>query len=117
MEWINYKGYSLRAPKGFLDSEMAVSGSCGPGTGFKEKIIPDSILGVSIKPACAIHDYCYKIFDTEEEKIDSDLELFANAIRIINQKSKSKILSFFRSMIVSIYFLAVFYGGDKAFKY
>ena len=115
LEWIVYHTYSLRAPSGFLEWVKNNDCGCGPGK-FGNRIVPNSILGISIKEACCIHDMMYRMCNNENEKILADLELFGNGVRIINQKSKNKFTSFLRAIIISWYFLAVFYGGGSAFK-
>lgn len=113
-EWINYKGYRLEAPKGFLDSDIKDTGKCGPGQ-VGGMLIPDKILGLSINLVCSIHDYCYEKGENEQDQVDSDIKLFANGFRVIKQSSKYKFISFLRSIILSWYFLAVAYGGEKYF--
>lgn len=115
MKWINYNGCNLRCKEGFLTWKRHNKCGCGPGE-LGNRIVPDSILGVSIKIACCIHDHIYRTSSTESNKILADLELFGNSIRIINQKSKNKFMSFLRAVIISWYFLAVFYGGGYAYS-
>ena len=112
-EWTTYKGYRLRAPEEFDPSQIV--GGCGPGK-WGNRLIPNSILGVDISPACDIHDFCYLIGKTEEERDQSDIELFANSYRIIKQKSKNKLMSFLRAVILTWYFLAVAYGGESVYE-
>ena len=39
--------------------ELALIGNgCGPG-GFLNKIIPDKILGIDLRPVCSAHDFSY----------------------------------------------------------
>lgn len=111
-QWITYKGYRLRAPEGFDPSEIV--GGCGPGK-FGDRLVPNKILGVDIGPACDSHDMAYLLGETEEERIQADIELFANGFRIIKQASKYKIMSFLRAAILTWYFLAVAYGGEQAY--
>jgi hypothetical protein len=79
-----------------------------------EQLVPDSILGLRIRMACAIHDYSYYIGSTEQDKTDADIELFANGFRIIKQRS-NKFTGLLRSAILSRYFLACAYGGSSSF--
>ncbi len=111
-KWAVYKNYKLRTLEEFDSSEIV--GGCGPGE-WGDPLVPDSILGVDISPACDIHDYAYLIGETEEEKTNADIELFANGFRIIKQKSKNKFTSFLRAIILSWYFLAVAYGGQSSY--
>ena len=112
-EWITIKDYRLRAPEGFLESGFLDRG-CGPGE-FGDKLVPDSILGLSIQTACAIHDHAYNMGEIEEEKTNADIELFANGFRIIKQSS-NKLTMMPRAIILTTYFLAVVYGGNSSFN-
>jgi hypothetical protein len=112
-EWIDVEVYRLRAPEGFLESKFLNRG-CGPGE-FGDKLVPDSILGLSLQICCAIHDYSYSIGETKEEKTNADIELFANGFRIIKQGS-NKLTMLPRAIILTVYFLAVVYGGNSAFN-
>ncbi len=103
--------YRLRVPTDSIPFGFLKDGRCGPGTGIWEKAIPEKILGISITLACKIHDYCYHILETEEEKVTSDLELFANAFRIIYQESRNMFMVVVRSAILWIYFVAVMTAG------
>jgi len=110
--WITYKNYRLRAPQDFDSSKIV--GGCGPGE-WGNEFIPDSILGVAISPACDIHDYCYYLTGgTEEERTNADIELFANAFRILKQRSR-KIPLFFRCVVLGLYFMACVYGGGVTY--
>lgn len=112
-EWINFEGYKLRAPVGFLESKQAEIGRCGPGK-LGGRLVPDKILGLSIRPACKIHDYTYQVGETQEDKDNSDIELFANGFRIIKQRS-NWIMVGLRSLILHIYFMACIYGGNLVY--
>ncbi len=111
-QWITYKDYRLRAPEGFDPSQVV--GGCGPGK-WGDRIVPDSILGVDIGPACDIHDYCYLIGETEEERTNADIELFSNGFRILKQRS-SKIMLAPRTFILGIYFTSCVYGGESVYE-
>jgi hypothetical protein len=114
MEWITYHRYKLRAAKDFFDWLEENECGCGPGE-FGNKLVPDKILGLSITEACCIHDHMYSIGQTEEEKTTADIELYANGMRIIKQKSNWLTLMP-RAFILTIYMLACMYGGNSAFN-
>lgn len=110
-QWIDIDGYRLRAPKGFLDSSLAKTGKCGPNNGsLVELVIPETILGLRVTPACKIHDYCYAIATDTEEKETADVEFFLNGYRVIKQKSNI-CLRFPRAVIMTWFMLAVLFGG------
>ena len=56
-------GIPLLAPTGIdLPSNLEdFPPSCGPGDGIGELIVPDSLLGLCITPACWIHDQCWSM--------------------------------------------------------
>ena len=56
----------------------------GCGSGWNEKLVPDTIYGLSIKEACCPHDHRYGIGGTQEDKDIADLELLENTLEIIN---------------------------------
>jgi len=68
--------------------ENEIGNGCGPG-GWKNKVIPDSILGVNIKPACMIHDVDYKLGETIEDKEVADRTFRNNMIRLIQAKKRA----------------------------
>lgn len=56
---------------------------CGCGT-ERSKAVPDTVYGLSIKPACCIHDYDYSVGKTDQDKIDADYRFLRNMLAIIN---------------------------------
>jgi len=109
----------LSAPNSFLASDEAtlamITGGCGPGK-FGDALVPDTMYGLSIKLACAIHDYEYYIGKTNEDKRIADLNFLGNMMIIINKKTSTpwmKLLRYHRAMT---YYTAVAEGGDSFFK-
>ena len=92
----------------------AVVGGCGPG-GFGDILVPDTMYGLSVKPACAIHDWMYAFGETDQDKIDADEVFQNNMLRIIDIKSKSRILRFARRFRSLWYFFSVKFFGGPAF--
>lgn len=60
MRWSDAEG--LWAPRSFWDTDPeyreAVVNGCGP-RGWKEKLVPDSMWGLSVRIVCNIHDWMY----------------------------------------------------------
>lgn len=56
----------------------------GCGSGWNEKLVPDTVYGLSIKEACCPHDFSYEFGGTQEDKDIADLELLENTLEIIN---------------------------------
>ena len=70
---------TLYAPAGY--SPKADCNGCG--TGWNTRLVPDTIYGVSITPACCIHDYMYSVGKTIEDKCTADRVFLNNMLRII----------------------------------
>ena len=111
--------YNLSGPEWALDGGIFIGhirerigsdGGCGPGN-FGDRLVPDSILGVNIKPACYLHDCRYSEADTPEKKYEGDVELFTNSAKIIHIESANKFTKWIRMRIVFHYFAAVDIGG------
>ncbi|MHC4184133.1 MAG: hypothetical protein ACYSR0_12370, partial [Planctomycetota bacterium] len=58
----------LFAPPGYWETDKKIRDSwgCGPG-GLGDYLVPDTILGLSVKPACQIHDYYYRHWQDSSE--------------------------------------------------
>lgn len=115
----NYHGYNLRAIEEFWNltpiQVSEIAHGCGPGSGWKEKIIPDTILGICITPACNIHDVEYHFGDTHEDKEEADLNLIHNALLINNKDSKFWLFKSIRRKLILSYYEAVSDFGALAF--
>jgi len=60
--------------------------SNGCGSGWSAKIIPNTIYGVDIKPACRLHDWSYQAGATIQHKEQADREFLNNMLRLVNAK-------------------------------
>ena len=74
----------LFAPESYWNDPRVeeVVGGCGPG-GFGDWLIPDTLWGLSVKESCRIHDWCYFIGKTEEDKREADGVFLNNMLRQI----------------------------------
>jgi len=113
--------YGLDGPLWAFDTDIPIDqirallgsdGGCGPGK-FGDWLVPDSILGVSIKPACYVHDCMYHDAKTADERYEADERLFTNAGHIIRAESNwfTRII---RRRILLVYFDAVDLGGASS---
>ena len=90
---------------------------CGPGRGVLEKLVPETVYLLTITPACAIHDFMYKIGETDQDKVDADDVFLNNMIRIIEANTTNKQILCLRLRRVRIYYMAVkFFGGPAFWK-
>lgn len=87
-------------------------GGCGPG-GFGDKLVPDKILWLSVKPSCQIHDWCYHYGETLADKEMADRIFLNNMLRQIwPAKSRWRIP---RMLLAYGYYKAVKCFGARAF--
>ena len=100
-----------RTPKGLREE---ITGGCGPG-GIGDMLIPDTIWGLSVKPACAIHDWMYHFGDTDQHKTQADRVFLNNMLRIIKNKTKWKWLARLRIRRAKTYYFFVKHCGGPAF--
>ena len=80
--------------RSMLDILDATNG-CGR-EGFEDRIVPDSIWGLDISPACRVHDWMYIEADSLEEENYADAIFGANLISMIQQKTKNPALKWLR---------------------
>ena len=107
-------GYLL-APIDFwnLPDEKRESYGCGPGK-LGDLLVPDTFYGLSIKQACEIHDYCYEIGETLDDKTFADILFLVNTLAIIEHRS-GKLLKIPRTYRAITYYIAVRDAGKSAF--
>ena len=103
-------GYKLAAPSSFWaflgqDMSAAVNG-CGPG-GTGDFLVPDTAYGLSLKPACKIHDWMYTIYNDEAGFKLANQVFLDNMIRINNSASKHVWLKWVRMRRILKYYRAV----------
>lgn len=59
---------------------------CGPA-GWKGLLVPDNLLGASIKTPCDIHDHRYLVGQTEDDRLVADLEFQTNMLIVVETAS------------------------------
>jgi hypothetical protein len=88
---------------------------CGPGRGVLERIVPETVYGLCITPACAIHDFMYSVGEDDYDKIDADDVFLNNMVRIIEAHTTSKILLCLRLRRAKTFYQMVKIFGGPAF--
>ncbi|MBT0664757.1 hypothetical protein KI809_10640 [Geobacter pelophilus] len=77
----------LYAPDSYVAASAAVRcqvvNGCGPG-GWKVDLIPDTMWGLSVAPACDIHDWMYATGQTIADKDEADRTFLNNVLRLID---------------------------------
>jgi len=69
-----------------MEQIYARTNGCGR-EGLEGRLIPDTIWGLDISPACNVHDIMYQMADTREEENYADAIFGANLISLIQQKT------------------------------
>ena len=87
---------------------------CGPRNIIGD-LVPDSVWGLSITEGCNIHDYMYRIGETEADKDEADKVFLNNMIRIVEARTRCRLLKRLRLWRVQIYYHAVANFGGPAF--
>jgi hypothetical protein len=79
----------LYAPEEFWSlSDVARADICnGCGAKGTAWLIPDTMYGLNVSPACDIHDYMYMVGHTEADREEADRVFLNNMLRIINAGS------------------------------
>ena len=113
----------LYAPKEYWNTPDEIldkiTGGCGPG-GWGDFLVPDNIdfpwpWGLSIRPACRIHDWYYGRFHTLDKKEEADRVFLNNMVRIIEAKTKFHVIKWRRKKRAWLYYTAVKRFGAPAF--
>lgn len=111
--------YKLNAPEEYWMinieglANIIGKGGCGPGkTG--DKVVPDTVWFLSIRPACAIHDFEYSIMMNEKDREKADGNFLLNMMKLINKQTKFFLLRMLRRRRALKYYEAVrAFGGKK----
>lgn len=117
----NARGVAIKlvSPLGFIDENLVVEDYdtyCGAGKGFGDIIIPDTMWGLNISPACAIHDEMWKVAPPTWEAFHASNSIFLrNIISLIVSQSKSKFLKRLRLYRAVTYYNAVDSVGQNIF--
>lgn len=95
-----------------------ITGGCGPRSSGNFGIL-DKILGLSIKPACGIHDFEYGVGGTEADRAAADNRFLCNMLKIINKEPGFALFRMYRRYRAVTYYNAVvemgasFFGEDN----
>ena len=90
-------------------------GGCGAGDGLGDRLVPDTMWGLSVQPACEIHDWMYAKGRSIEDKKQADGVFLDNLLRIIDAGTSSWVLRKLRRRRARTYYLSVKYFGGPAF--
>lgn len=110
---VKVNGITLYAPEGYEPPNGEVPDCCGAGRGLGEALVPETMWGLRISPACHIHDFSWEVADREDFTFTNFLFL-ANLLILIWHGS-SKLMYWLRSYRAMTYFNAVQVVGRAGF--
>lgn len=87
---------------------------CGP-KGVVGKLIPDSLLGVSVQEACNLHDDRYHQGGTSEKRWRADRNFLEDMLSAIEKEKGSRLIGQARKMGAYIYYYSVRIFGHFLF--
>ncbi len=87
---------------------------CGP-KGVVGKLIPDSLLGVSVHEACNLHDERYHQGGTSEERWRADQKFLGDMLSAIEKEKGSGLIDQARKLVAYIYYYSVRIFGHFLF--
>ena len=112
------RNVSLYAPPAFITATATVrelvTNGCGPG-GWKVDLVPDTIYGLDVSPACNIHDWMYAAGQNVADKDAADRVMLNNMLRLIAAAAGPAWLGWLRRRRAQKYYLAVATFGGPAF--
>jgi len=97
----------------YPDTYIPDSECNGCGSGWNEALVPDSIYGLDISPACCVHDFMYAVASTTREQAD-DIFL-SNLLDIIEAFDKWWYPTWLARHRAVTYYDAVRRSGGKYF--
>ena len=110
----------LLAPSSFWKAHQRTRdkrcNGCGT-SGWKGKLVPDTIVGCCVTPACNIHDWMYHEGGLEADKVNADKLFRKNMIDIIMASSRWALIKYFGRQRVWLYYRVVKAMGGLYFKY
>jgi hypothetical protein len=97
------------------------NGKCGPGQKMGDWLVPDTVYGLSIHPACAIHDYEYAMISSPTDRYKADGNFLMNMMTLVDKNTSrmflfGTVLRALRHRRVMKYYEAVRIGGGRFLK-
>lgn len=97
------------------DAQRAdICNGCGT-KGLVGALVPDTIYGLCVTPACNIHDFMYALGSSVEDKAAADRVFFNNLLRLIDAGTRFGWLKKLRALRAHTYYEAVHLFGGPAF--
>ena len=110
--------FVLYAPPSYIaarpEVRRLVVNGCGPA-GWKGELVPNTLYGLNVAPACDIHDWMYVAGETIADKHEADRVFLNNLLRLIEAAGGPGWLRWLRRRRARIYYEAVRLFGGPAF--
>jgi hypothetical protein len=113
-----FAAVSLYAPQSYIDASPEVRAQVvnGCGTeGWKGELVPETMYGLDVSPACNIHDWMYVTGATLADKEEADRVFLNNLLRLIEAAGGCTVLRWLRRRRARTYYEAVQHFGGPAF--
>ncbi len=111
-------GVPLTAPRSYWEMPESernlIASGCGPGR-IGDYLVPDTVLGLSIRPACHIHDWMYHFGRSYDDKRLADKLFLDNMAAIVRAKTRNRLLRSIRLRRIKCYYEAVVCFGGPSF--
>ncbi|OHD24621.1 MAG: hypothetical protein A2Y38_16740 [Spirochaetes bacterium GWB1_59_5] len=108
----------LFAPASYVTAGRQTRGlvvnGCGP-EGWKGALVPETMYGLDVAPACNIHDWMYVAGQTLADKEEADRVFLNNLLRLIVAADGPAWLRWLRRRRARTYYEAVSHFGGPAF--
>lgn len=95
------------------DAISDIANGCGPK--HYGHLVPDTVWGMSVRPACQIHDCEYHFGNTEQDRTDADERFGNNLALMVEHYTHNRFLKWLRLFRVETYVYQVKESGGKAF--
>lgn len=112
---VTIDGVDLVSPETY-DVPAVINDCCGAGEGWGQVVVPETIYGLRISPACHIHDYAWDVAQNNmSDFVQSNVMFLGNILAIIRKKSGNSFIRVLRSYRATTYYNAVHEVGKNHF--
>lgn len=95
-EWSGLKLLVPTAMAGVsIDYILRMTNGCGRA-GLGGRLVPDTIWGLDVSPACRVHDWMYQDAASRADEDFADAILAANLVSLIQQRTSGRLLTWLR---------------------
>ena len=78
---------------------------CGPGNGFGNLIVPETILGMPVSPACYVHDWMFRNLEKTWINFHAATSIFHTNLTQINEAYSNVFMFHLRRLVILKWYL------------